>query len=84
MSRVPSQGLEAWEQRLWRSVRVVAGVDEAGRGPLAGPVVAAAFAALSKDVEATRLFIHIHEDTHIYIYVYETYIYIHDGIDVGS
>lgn len=31
------------ERRLWRSgVRWVAGVDEAGRGPLAGPVVAAA------------------------------------------
>lgn len=31
------------ERRLWRSgVHYVAGVDEAGRGPLAGPVVAAA------------------------------------------
>jgi ribonuclease HII len=32
-----------FEQTLWsRGVRRVAGVDEAGRGPLAGPVVAAA------------------------------------------
>jgi ribonuclease HII len=32
-----------YESRLWDSgVRSVAGVDEAGRGPLAGPVVAAA------------------------------------------
>ncbi len=31
------------EQRLWdRGVELIAGVDEAGRGPLAGPVVAAA------------------------------------------
>ena len=33
----------AHERDLWRQgLRVVAGVDEAGRGPLAGPVVAAA------------------------------------------
>jgi len=32
-----------YEQKLWdRGVEFVAGVDEAGRGPLAGPVVAAA------------------------------------------
>lgn len=32
-----------FERRLWREgIRRVAGVDEAGRGPLAGPVVAAA------------------------------------------
>lgn len=37
------QSLLVFEQRLWRrGVRRVAGVDEAGRGPLAGPVVAAA------------------------------------------
>lgn len=37
---VPSYDLE---QALWRrGLRLVAGVDEAGRGPLAGPVVAAA------------------------------------------
>ena len=33
----------SWEERAWaEGWRVVAGVDEAGRGPLAGPVVAAA------------------------------------------
>jgi ribonuclease HII len=33
----------SFERRLWRSgVHAVAGLDEAGRGPLAGPVVAAA------------------------------------------
>src|SRR5690606_29518084 len=33
----------ALERRLWRrGCRLVAGVDEVGRGPLAGPVVAAA------------------------------------------
>jgi ribonuclease HII len=32
-----------WEQRFWeRGIEIVAGVDEAGRGPLAGPVVVAA------------------------------------------
>src|SRR5882762_8197590 len=32
-----------YERKLWRSgVEVVAGVDEAGVGPMAGPVVAAA------------------------------------------
>lgn len=30
------------EERFWREGKIVAGVDEAGRGPLAGPVVAAA------------------------------------------
>lgn len=35
--------LWVWEERLWgRGYRYVAGIDEAGRGPLAGPVVAAA------------------------------------------
>jgi ribonuclease HII len=33
----------SYERGLWKSgIRLVAGVDEAGRGPLAGPVVAAA------------------------------------------
>lgn len=37
------RGLYAFEREAWRSgCRLVAGVDEAGRGPLAGPVVAAA------------------------------------------
>ena len=31
-----------FEQEAWQNVRRVAGVDEAGRGPLAGPVVASA------------------------------------------
>ena len=31
------QGLDAWERRWWRKGTSVAGVDEAGRGPLAGP-----------------------------------------------
>ena len=32
-----------YEQTLWqRGIKFIAGVDEAGRGPLAGPVVAAA------------------------------------------
>lgn len=35
--------LMAYERRLWaRGISAVAGIDEAGRGPLAGPVVAAA------------------------------------------
>jgi ribonuclease HII len=31
-----------WEERAWASRSVLIGVDEVGRGPLAGPVVAAA------------------------------------------
>jgi ribonuclease HII len=35
--------LHQYEQKYWqRGIRYIAGVDEAGRGPLAGPVVAAA------------------------------------------
>ena len=34
--------LSEWEEACWRRGRLVAGVDEVGRGPLAGPVVAAA------------------------------------------
>jgi len=38
-----NKGMLAAERHLWgRGVNYVAGVDEAGRGPLAGPVVAAA------------------------------------------
>lgn len=36
------QDLLAYERRFWGRGMSVAGVDEAGRGPLAGPVVAAA------------------------------------------
>ena len=36
------QDLLEYERRFWGRGRSVAGVDEAGRGPLAGPVVAAA------------------------------------------
>jgi ribonuclease HII len=39
----PNRITLAYEQRLWNEGKLhVAGVDEAGRGPLAGPVVAAA------------------------------------------
>lgn len=34
--------LTEWEDMFWRQDQSVAGVDEVGRGPLAGPVVAAA------------------------------------------
>jgi len=35
--------LHMYEQALWQDgIGLVAGIDEAGRGPLAGPVVAAA------------------------------------------
>ena len=34
------------EEKMWREGRVLIGVDEAGRGPLAGPVIAAAVALL--------------------------------------
>ena len=45
------------EAALWREGRgLVAGVDEAGRGPLAGPVVAAAvvFPAFAKPIRGLR------------------------------
>ena len=32
----------SYERRIWKIGKISAGVDEAGRGPLAGPVVAAA------------------------------------------
>ncbi len=31
-----------YERPLWRDAKLICGIDEAGRGPLAGPVVAAA------------------------------------------
>jgi ribonuclease HII len=37
-----AEGLYAQEEEAWGRGLRVAGVDEAGRGPLAGPVVAAA------------------------------------------
>ena len=37
-----AEGLYVQEEEFWARRRHVAGVDEAGRGPLAGPVVAAA------------------------------------------
>lgn len=43
MGEVEAADLWAYERSAWsRGFRAVAGVDEAGRGPLAGPVVAAA------------------------------------------
>ncbi len=34
--------MHIYERRLWeKNIRLIAGIDEAGRGPLAGPVVAA-------------------------------------------
>ncbi len=49
----PAPDRWAWERSLWaRGARHVAGVDEAGRGPLAGPVVAAAV-ILPPNVDAT-------------------------------
>lgn len=38
---VPAIDLTQWEIRYWQDHYLVAGVDEVGRGPLAGPVVAA-------------------------------------------
>ncbi|WP_245907807.1 ribonuclease HII [Neomoorella humiferrea] len=49
------QSLYIWERRLWyQGVRLIAGVDEAGRGPLAGPVTAAAV-ILPPDINITGL-----------------------------
>lgn len=38
----PFRSMLELERQLWRTYRHIAGTDEAGRGPLAGPVVAAA------------------------------------------
>jgi len=49
VSEAPASGLDAWERKLWVAGHdIVVGTDEAGRGPLAGPVVAAAFGVLPK------------------------------------
>lgn len=52
-SRAPSMRREA---ALWAEERLLVGVDEVGRGPLAGPVVAAAvvFPARSRRVRGVR------------------------------
>lgn len=42
MSKVVSAPTTDFEQYFWAKSQLVAGVDEAGRGPFAGPVVAAA------------------------------------------
>jgi ribonuclease HII len=44
----------AFEARYWNEFSFIAGVDEAGRGPLAGPVVAAA-AIFDKGFQPSRL-----------------------------
>jgi ribonuclease HII len=42
-NRARRRAMLSHERRLWdRGLRLIAGIDEAGRGPLAGPVVAAA------------------------------------------
>ena len=49
------EGMLRYERALWKGgVRFIAGVDEAGRGPLAGPVVAAAV-VFSSDVSITGI-----------------------------
>lgn len=56
-------GFRAWEGRLAaEGFHIVAGTDEAGRGPLAGPVVAAALAVLDHgDAEVQRLLSHVQD-----------------------
>ncbi len=43
------------EEKIWRQGSILIGVDEVGRGPLAGPVFAAAVAFDMRDAEAMRL-----------------------------
>ena len=53
--RTRIDGMLRYERALWKGgVRFIAGVDEAGRGPLAGPVVAAAV-VFSSDVSITGI-----------------------------
>ncbi len=52
-----NSGLLSFEMELWgRGFSFIAGVDEAGRGPLAGPVVAAAVAVRSPEVAFPDVF----------------------------
>lgn len=44
------------EEKMWRQGRVLVGVDEVGRGPLAGPVVAAAVAVHFSSKEVAEEF----------------------------
>jgi len=57
LSRIARSALEEYEGHYWaRGFKVVVGTDEAGRGPLAGPVVAAAFVVLDpSDQEVLKL-----------------------------
>lgn len=44
------------EEKMWRQGRMLVGVDEVGRGPLAGPVVAAAVVVRLSDKELVEEF----------------------------
>jgi len=44
-----------YEEKYWsQGLKIIAGIDEAGRGPLAGPVVAAAVVVFPESLEAIR------------------------------
>jgi ribonuclease HII len=45
----------SFENKLWKMDLIVAGIDEAGRGPLAGPVVAAAVIFKSDKVNLPKI-----------------------------